>query len=173
MTLFTLWSLLIPIHLDTIKLLISEQSAPQLDLVVSQQAMPFVHPPGRAFHVLPVVCCSAISMPMTNHASNWATSSSLCQASLGNPGTPTTSSAFEQRQCEVLDKYSISDPATLINRATSPDEHLLLPQSPHLTLILMMTQIQKPISWLNLFNLLTQVAASQSWNPCKPCSLIN
>lgn len=89
--------------------------------------MPFVHSPGRAFRVLPVVCCGAISTHTTNHASNWVTSSSLWRASLVNPGTPTTSLASEQGQCEVLDECPISDPIILINGATSPDEHLLPP----------------------------------------------
>ena len=35
--------------------------------------------------------------------------------------------ASEQGQCEVLDECPISDPTTLINRATSPDKRLLLP----------------------------------------------
>ncbi|KAG6369906.1 hypothetical protein JVT61DRAFT_13372 [Boletus reticuloceps] len=62
---------------------------------------------------------------MTDHASNWATSSSLSQAPLLDPGTPTAPLA--SGQCEVLGDCPISDPATLINRATSPDERLLPP----------------------------------------------
>ena len=45
---------------------------------------------------------------------------------LGNSRV-TATLASEQGQCEVLDECPISDPTTLINGATSPDECLLPP----------------------------------------------